>query len=267
MRSLDELTDITSKAIQLGHDILVNSTPTTIRQKGDRDFVTDVDLTIESEIRDYLSEATPEIGFLGEEAGGTDNFAKSVWTLDPIDGTTNYIHGLPLYAISLALVQQGKPLTAAIDAPALGLRYTATADHGAHCNGQPIQVSATDNLSHAVVAIGDYAVGPGAAEKNTRRLQVTAALLKKVERIRMLGTASLDLAWVAHGHLDAMIMLSNKPWDVAAGILVAQEAGARLKQADGEPYKFQSSELVACTNGISQDLSNLTIGALAPSGQ
>lgn len=134
MRDLDELAAITTIAIQLAHDILTTSTPTAVHRKSDRDFVTNVDLTIEREIRAYLAQTTPEIGFLGEEEGHTGT-GDTLWTLDPIDGTTNYVHGLPLYAISLALVHQGQALVGAIDAPALGLRYTAATGRGAYCNG------------------------------------------------------------------------------------------------------------------------------------
>jgi myo-inositol-1(or 4)-monophosphatase len=258
VRDLAELADITTKAIQLAHDILTSSTLTSVRRKGDRDFVTDVDLTIEREVRAYLAQVTPEIGFLGEEEGHASTAdSHSVWTLDPIDGTTNYIHGLPLYAVSLALVHQGDAITAAIDAPALGLRYSATRDQGVYCNGRAIRASATAQLRSAVVAIGDYAVGHGAAERNERRLRLTAALATRVERIRMLGSAALDLAFLAEGTVDASITLSNKPWDMAAGVLIAREAGATVTDVAGAPHSLTSAETVAVAANLADPLHEL----------
>lgn len=263
MRDLDELAAITNQAIQIGHDILSSSTPTGVRAKSDRDFVTDIDLLIEREIRAYLARATPEAGFLGEEEGQVGD-PGTTWTLDPIDGTTNYVHGLPMYAISLALVHGGAALTAAIDSPALGLRYTATTGHHAYCNGVPIHASDTTELTRAVIAIGDFATGDRAAAKNVRRLRLTAALSDRVERIRMLGSAALDLAFVAHGKLDAAIMLSNKPWDTMAGSLLARCSGAHVVDSDGSTHSTASIDTIAAasnlltvlTESISFDLKN-----------
>ena len=256
---LADLAVIAETAAQLGRTLLHSSHLTDIRHKSDRDTVTNVDLTIEREIRTYLARATPHIGFYSEEHNGTTplDITGPVWTLDPIDGTANYTHGLPLCAVSLALIHHGQPTVAVIDAPFLDLRYTATHGHGAYANGHRIHVSTTTNLADAIVAIGDYAVGPGAAEKNTRRLNLTATLAQHVERIRMFGTAALDLAWLAQGRIDAAIMLSNKPWDTAAGTLIAKEAGAHITDAHNNPHTPHSKETISTTPGITQPLHEL----------
>ncbi len=256
---LDDLTRIAEQAVGLGYDIVRNTTPAEIRLKGDRDVVTDVDITVENEVRDFLKRMTPNIGFLGEEESTTATLDgdQDVWTLDPVDGTSNFAHGLPLCAISLALVRRGEPTIAAIVAPFLDLRYAATKGLGAFGNGIQLQVSNTMNLSESIVSIGDYAVGANATNKNERRLRLTAILAERVERVRMFGSAVLDLAWVAEGRTDATIMMANKPWDTAAGVLVASEAGAVVVDANGASHSIHSHETIAVSPMIADELIHL----------
>ena len=249
MKSLEDLAKIAEQAANLGAELVKNTTPHQVTQKSDRDVVTDVDIKVEQEVRAYLQRFTPECGFLGEEEGqtGSDEY---VWTLDPIDGTSNYAHGLPLCAVSLALVHDGRPLVAAIIAPFLDLHYTATKGAGSFVNGQRMRTSRTSELRKAIVSIGDYAVGPDAEAKNRRRIRLTALLAERVERIRMFGSAALDLAWLAEGRTDAAIILSNKPWDTAAGILLAREAGAFVMDSSGEPHTIHASDTIVASPGL-----------------
>lgn len=231
--------------------------PVTLTEKSDRDLVSDVDLAIERAIRRRLAGASPGVAFLGEEEGRTgDPAAGWLWTLDPIDGTSNFAHGLPLCTTSLALLQDGRPVLAVIDAPFLGHRYHALEGQGAYVSststgrpgaGQPIplSVSRTARLRDAVVAIGDYAVGEDADRKNAARLAATSLLVPRVHRIRMLGTAALDLAWVAAGRLDASVTLGNKPWDTSAGVLIAREAGGEVVDTDGRRHGLSSAATIA----------------------
>ena len=195
-------------------------------------MASEVDLRIERDIREFLTTAAPDIGFLGEENGHKGNRDR-YWALDPIDGTANYVRGLPLCAVSLALVDHDHPVVGVIRLPFLGQLYTAEHGRGAYEAGRRLQVSATAELRDAIVAIGDYAVGDGANGKNRARLTLTRYLAEKAQRVRMLGTAAIDLAWVASGQLDASLTLSNKPWDMAAGALLVQEAGGRVVDRDG----------------------------------
>jgi myo-inositol-1(or 4)-monophosphatase len=256
---LTHLMTIAQQAVGLGYDLVKNTTPAEVRLKGDRDVVTEVDLRIEQEVREFLDRATPGFGFLGEEQGGTLDpaTAEYLWTLDPVDGTSNFAHGIPLCAISLALLHLGDPIVAAIVAPQLDLRYYAAKDRGAFGNEGQLQVSKTTELSHAIVSLGDYAVGPNAPEKNAIRLQLTALLAERVERIRMFGTAALDLAWLAEGRTDATIILSNKPWDTAGGALIAREAGAMVADAAGMQHGLRSAETIAYTPAIGKPLLSL----------
>jgi myo-inositol-1(or 4)-monophosphatase len=256
VKDLTELLSVAEEAVEIGYELMTTVDKGEVHQKGDRDLVTDLDLRIEREVRVYLEHATPGFDFLGEEQGGgaLDQSAEYVWALDPIDGTSNFAHGIPLCASQLALVHRGVPIVGVIVAPFLNLRYHATEGGGAFRNGDSIQASSTTDINRAIVSIGDYAIGPNAAEKNTRRLGITKALAENAERVRMFGCAALDLAWVAEGRTDACIILANKPWDTAAGVLIAREANALVVDSSGARHDFGARETIATTAGICESL-------------
>jgi myo-inositol-1(or 4)-monophosphatase len=254
VNDLNHLLAVAQEAVEIGAKLMTTSAPGVVSAKGDRDYVSELDIQIQHEIRDHLHRATPDFDFLGEEEGGgvIDDSADYVWALDPIDGTSNFAHGIPLCATSLALVHRGEPIIGVITAPFLNLRYHAVKDGGAYCNGHPIHASQTTDLHRAIVSIGDYATGPGSEEKN--RFAVTQALAENVERIRMLGAASLDLAWVAEGRTDACVILSNKPWDMVAGTVVVLEANAEVVDSTNSPHSFQSHEAIAVNRSLQRKL-------------
>lgn len=237
--------------------------------KGDRDFATAVDLEIEDVIRAELARVSPGVGFLGEEEpGGGLNPRGEQWVLDPIDGTINYAHDSPLCAISLALVRDGRPVLGIVDLPLLNERYTALAGSGASCNGGLISVAPLHRLKDAVVGIADFAVGALAEKENPIHFEIVRRLARGGLRVRAHGSAALDLAWVACGRLGASIMLSNLPWDVSAGALVAREAGADVYDHDGSPYGPAASFTVASPPGVRPELLQLireSMGAVAGS--
>lgn len=177
--------------------------------------------------------------------------------LDPIDGTSNYVHGVPLHAISLALANFGTPIVAVTHIPALDATYHAIRSAGAFHNNQPIRVRDTSDLRHGIVSIGDYATGADADTKNRRRLAITTALIPSVERIRMFGAATIDLAFVAAGLTDAAIIDGNKPWDTAAGVLLAREAGATVTDLTGNPHTATATSTLAATPAIAAQLTQL----------
>ncbi|WIM86802.1 inositol monophosphatase family protein [Candidatus Mycobacterium wuenschmannii] len=256
MKNYDDFLEIARQAAQIGSTTLGTAQPGTIEHKGDRDLVTDIDLTIQHDVADFLATATPDIDLLAEEFARQPDIATSewLWVLDPIDGTSNFAHGLPLCSVALALMHRGEAVVAVIHAPLLGRTYHAVKDGGAFLNGRPIAASTTGSLTEAIVSLGDYAVGPDAAALNRQRLALTAELIPVIERVRMVGAATLDLAFVAEGALDACVMMSNKPWDTAAGALLAREAGALLSDAHGNPHTHQSDSIVAATPAIIDDL-------------
>jgi myo-inositol-1(or 4)-monophosphatase len=256
MKSHHDFLEIAWQAAQIGSKTLGTSQPGTVRHKGDRDLVTDVDLSIQHDIADFLTQTTRDIALLAEESPQQPDIATAewLWVLDPIDGTSNFAHGLPLCSVSLALLHRGHAVVAVTHAPLLGRTYHAVKDSGAFLNGQPISASRTGTLNEAIVSLGDYAVGPDSTFHNQQRLALTAELVPLVERIRMVGAATLDLAFVAEGALDACVMMSNKPWDTAAGTLMAREAGALVTDAYGDPHTHESASTVAATPAIADRL-------------
>lgn len=259
MYQLDHLADVARNAVRIGHELIKTARPETITEKTDRDTYTDVDVRIEHEIRAYLAEVTPDIGFIGEEEGRSDAAAGSayVWGLDPIDGTANFVHGVPLCGVSLALMQGDRTIAAAVSLPYLELHYSAVAGGGAFVNGKKLTASRTAELSKSIVAIGDYALGERAAEKNRQRIALTAELAAQVERVRMFGSAAHDLVWLAEGRVDGAIVLSNKPLDLAAGILIAREAGAVVMDSSGVDHTRTSTHTIAAAPGVAGQLLSL----------
>lgn len=240
-----ELLPVACEAVDVARDIILNHAPGHLTAKGDRDMASEVDYAIERKLAALLREKTPEIGFLGEEDGKRGTPSELTWTLDPIDGTVNFIHGSPLCGIALALLHDKTPVLGVVDLPFLGMRYTATQSGGAYSGGRRLSVSAAATPDQAVVAIGDYAVGTGAAEKNQIRLGVTNNLARIVQRVRMHGSAAIDLVWLAEGRVDAVIIMSNHPWDTAAGVIIAREAGASVVDQDGSQHTSESVATIA----------------------
>ncbi|MEU4557438.1 inositol monophosphatase family protein [Actinoplanes sp. NPDC023936] len=258
MTDYTDLLPVAHQAVDLARDIMRTMQPGLLTTKGERDMASEVDYAIEDRVRAFLAERTPEVGFLGEENGHSGTPDGPMWALDPVDGTVNFIHGSPLCAISLGLITENRSVLGVIDLPFLGNRYSAAEGNGAHADGQPITVSTTRSISDAVVALGDYAVGDKATEKNQARFALTQRLAMNVQRVRMHGSAAIDLAWLAAGKIDAVIMLANKPWDTAAGVVIAREAGAQVVDRDGSAHTFTSSATIAANPNLLPEITDLT---------
>ena len=255
MTSFAPLVPIATEAVERATRFIRTNLPRALAEKGDRDMVSEVDLSVERAVRAYLNENTPAIGFLGEEEGRAGAVDDLLWVLDPVDGTANFVRGLPLCAVSLALVSRRKPVLGVIALPFLQEQYVGLTGEGAHdAFGRRIRVSGTSGLVNAIVALGDYAVGPNAAARNRARLAITELLAHRAQRVRMLGSAAVDLVWTAAGRLDASVMLSNKPWDTAAGVLIAREAGAHVVDRDGSPHTVDSTATLAAAPTLLDDL-------------
>jgi myo-inositol-1(or 4)-monophosphatase len=224
--------------------------------KGDRDYASRVDFQIEDSIRDTLAALTQDIPFLGEERGG-DLHAPLLWVLDPVDGTTNFIKGSPLCAISLALLSEGQPIFGIVDLPLLGERYVARAGGGAYLNGGALHISDVHRLADAVVGITDFAVADDRLVENPIHVTLLAGLAPRALAVRAHGSAALDLAWLAAGRLGASIMLSNRAWDVSAGVLLAREAGGLTYDFDGSEHGVDSRFAIASAPGLKSSLLEL----------
>ena len=230
--------------------------------KGDRDFATSVDLQIESAIRTALADATPAIPFLGEEQAGDGTLSETQWVLDPIDGTINFARESPLCTISLSLLSRGQPVLGIVDAPLLGERFIAQKGRGAFLNGDRISVSSVGVLREAIVAVADFKVGVGSKEENSVHLGVLARLAGASLRVRMHGSAALDLAWLAAGRVNATMMLSNLPWDVTAGLLLVREAGGVVYDYDGSDHDADSRFTLASEPSLAEPLRQIISAAM-----
>jgi len=210
------------------------------RKSSSVDVVTAADRETEALIRARLGELRPDDGFFGEESGAERGSSGLTWIVDPIDGTVNFLYGIPHYAVSIAVVE-GEPdpltwtaLAGCVVNPAIGEVYTASAGGGAYLGERRLEVAASVDLSQALVATG-FAYS---SEERARQGAVVAGLLPQVRDIRRMGTASLDLCSVASGRANAYFERTLSPWDHAAGALIAREAGAVVKgRADAAPSR------------------------------
>jgi myo-inositol-1(or 4)-monophosphatase len=229
--------------------------------KGDRDFATSVDLQIESAIKASLANAAPSVPFLGEEGGG-DSAGGALWVLDPIDGTINFSRDSPLCTISLSLVVDGQPVLGIVDAPLLGERFVARQGGGAYVNGGRIVVTEVTGLEEAIVGVADFKVGAGSKDENRVHLAVVGRLARESLRVRMQGSAALDLAWLAAGRFNATMMLSNLPWDVTAGLLLVREAGGMVYDYDGSDHDPASRYTLASVPSLAGPLRGIVAEAM-----
>lgn len=224
--------------------------------KGDRDYASRVNFQIEDAIRDSLARGTQQIPSLGEERSGHLH-APLLWVLDPIDGTTNFIKGSPLCAISLALLSDGQPIFGIVDVPLLGERYVAHVGAGAYLNGTRLHMPDVRHMADAVVGVTDFAVADDRLVENPIHIALLERLAPRALGVRAHGSAALDLAWLAAGCLGASIMLSNRAWDVSAGVLLAREAGGLAYDWDGAEHGVDSRFTIASAPGLKGGLLEL----------
>jgi myo-inositol-1(or 4)-monophosphatase len=255
------LLPIAREAIAIARRIVRARVPSSVTYKGERDMVTDVDLAVEDAVRGFLARETPHIAILGEEHGRTGSADGALWwALDPVDGTANFARGIPLCAVSLGLVAGRHSVLAAIDLPFFDVTYSAVAGHGAYAGDRRISASGVRTLSEAVISVGDFAVGEGAEAKNRLRISLLSRLGARAQRIRMIGTAAIDLAWVANGKLDASIILANLPWDTMAGVLLVREAGGVVLDRDDTEHTADSSATIAISAGLRHEVMEMLAG-------
>jgi myo-inositol-1(or 4)-monophosphatase len=224
----------------------------TVNKKGDIDLVTEVDLECERLCRQVIGERFPDHDILAEEmSSGPQEPARAShrWVFDPLDGTTNYAHGLPIFCSSLALEIDGQAEVAAIFDPTRRELFTAERGQGAFLNGQPLAVSAAGALIDALLVTGfPYDVHDRLGDL----LQMFGAFLGRARAVRRLGSAALDLCYVAAGRFDGFWEQTLKPWDVAAGALIVRESGGRVTGMDGSPFDPAAAHLIA-SNGRLHD--------------
>ena len=214
-----------------------------VEKKGSTDYVTEVDRRVEQIIFEDIKSYYPEHNFLGEESGEEINNSNVTWILDPIDGTTNFINGFPHYCISLCASVDGVPTHGVIIDPTRREEFSASRGKGAQLNGERIRVSDQKNLTDALLSCSSRSTPEQNYKYNL--LGTFMELYKNEITIRRTGCSALDLAYIAAGRLDGFWGNGLKPWDVAAGIVIAEEAGALLSDFHGNP-KYNGSENIVC---------------------
>jgi myo-inositol-1(or 4)-monophosphatase len=224
--------------------------------KGPGDFVTAADRRAEKTLFDELSRARPGYGFLMEEGGEVEGADKSHrWIIDPLDGTTNFLHGLPIFAINIALEREGQIVAGLTYNPISDEMYVAEKGQGAWMNNRRLRVSARRSIADGLIACG---VPPlGRAPLHPQFKSELAAVMAHVGNVRRLGAAALDLALVAAGRFDAYWERGLHPWDMAAGMLLVREAGGYLSDADGGDAMFKSRSICAGNEAMHRHLLQL----------
>ena len=218
-----------------------------VRSKRANDFVTRVDGAAEEAVIDIVRKAYPDHGFIAEESGESTPDAEYLWIIDPLDGTTNFIHGFPQYAVSIAVQHRGALTHAVVYDPAKNELFTASQGRGAFLNDRRIRVSKCLKLDDALVGTGFPFKELGRLDLYMRQLRV---FMEKSSGVRRAGAAALDLAYVACGRLDAFWELGLAPWDMAAGALLIQEAGGLVADLSGEQDFMSTGDVVAATPKI-----------------
>ncbi|MCE9580172.1 MAG: inositol monophosphatase [Deltaproteobacteria bacterium] len=250
--SLDRLLTVARGAAADAAALLRGVRAADIRHKGNpRDLVTEWDVRSEALIRERLRAGAPDIAFVGEEGGGAGGHVR--WLVDPIDGTTNFAHGMPFWAVSIGLVVGQESVVGVIEAPALGWQFWARRGGGAYgdmgTGVTRLAVSAVRRLGDALLTTGfpcDHAIS---SDSNFAQWE---HFHRRASACRRLGAASLDLALVARGMLDGYWERGLKPWDAAAGVLLVTEAGGRVTDPDGRRFVTDVGDVVA-TNGAIHD--------------
>lgn len=219
--------------------------PRHIQYKGRIDLVTATDFAVEEFLREKLTALLPGSSVLAEEGSPKSEIAENTWIIDPVDGTTNFTHGLPFVGISIGLWHGGDVSLGVVNAPLLGESFTAVKGLGAYRNGERIRVSVTQDLVHSLIATGFPYVMENELPGILRRL---GRVLSETQGARRYGAASLDLACVAMGQYDGYYERRLNPWDVAAGWLLVREAGGTITRMSGEVFDLHTPDVLA-TNG------------------
>ncbi|NCC25743.1 MAG: inositol monophosphatase [Deltaproteobacteria bacterium] len=252
----DLMTQAENIVRQSGHIVLDHwDKPRNITRKGRIDLVTDTDLAVEAFLKEALADILPGSAFLAEETSAETKLDRPTWIIDPVDGTTNFAHGVPFVATSVALWQDGQIVLGLVNMPIMGELFIARAGQGAFLNGRAMAVSSETDLASSLVATGfPYSV--------REDIEPIMADLKRVlcatQGVRRPGAAAGDLAWVACGRYDAFYEIGLKAWDTAAGILLVTEAGGQISTFDPDtPYRLGDRTILASNSRIHRGLAGL----------
>jgi len=228
-----------------------------VQEKQDRDFVTDVDRKAESMIIRDIQQHYPDHGIVAEESERTNPKASIQWYIDPLDGTTNFVHGLPHFAVSIAAWRSGKPLLAVVHDPMRNETFEAQNGNGAFLNRRRLRVGGQKRISQALFASGLPPYRRDDLETFQKRMEIC---MRECDGYRRGGSAALDLAYIAAGRLDGYWEAGLKPWDIAAGALLVQEAGGLVTDIEGKSLDLERGDILATNSLLQRDfIKNLKV--------
>ncbi len=246
---LNDLLKVAENAAQAAAKYILAEDLSLIQKKGRTDLVTNIDTASEKIICDILIKETPEFGILAEERSKTNLDAEYIWVIDPLDGTTNFVHGYPSYGVSVGCMQNNKPVLGVVmDLPAVNL-YSAVKGNGAYCNEEKISVSDTDSIENGLFVTGFGYDHDEAWEANMNLFKM---FTDQSQGVRRLGAASVDLCHVASGKVDGFWEFDLHPWDTAAGFVIVREAGGMVTQMDQSSFSIFDKNILV-SNRIMHD--------------
>lgn len=218
-------------------------------KSGENNLVTEIDKKAEDHIIDFINKEFPQHSILAEESGQVNGNSEYLWVIDPLDGTTNFAHGLPIFSVSIGLRKNRETICGVIYDVMCDQVFAAELNAGTYCNGSKVSVSQNSEIEKSLLVTGfPYEIGT----KLDRSLDVFKEFLKKSRGVRRLGSAAIDLCYVANGTFDAFWEEKLNPWDVCAGILIVKEAGGTINDFNGNEIDIYSKEILASNGKIDQ---------------
>lgn len=255
------------EAVAAGREVLLKyfGQLTKVEEKLHAGLVSEADVESEAIIFKHLRDKFPEFSLLGEEGAFKQNLKsykkgseKGRWILDPLDGTTNYVHGFPIFCISLALEYDNQVVLGIVNMPKLGMTYHAVQGQGAFVNARRIEVAKRANLNQALLATGFF---PDDTEALKEQIEIFSKVVPKARGVRRAGAAAYDLCLVAEGVYDAYWEKNLKPWDTAAGKILVEEAGGKVMTYQGTPYTIASDSIIAASPAMYPIIQSLIQGS------
>ncbi len=211
-------------------------------KSNETNLVTEIDKASEKLITDFIKKTYPKHDILAEESGEMKSGSEYLWVVDPLDGTTNFAHGLPIFSVSIGLQKNGKTLLGVVYDVMQDITYFAEEGNGAYANSERLKVSLNDKINHSVLVTGfPYNI----SENPEKTLEIFSALTRKARAIRRLGSAAIDMCYVAKGVFDAFWEVYLHPWDICAGILIVEEAGGIITDFHGKKIDIYAKRILA----------------------
>jgi len=251
----NQISDVAKQAAESSAQIILKalSKPKDIIFKGKSDLMTQTDYESELNIKSIIYDNFPKHKILGEETGSTESDSSFLWVVDPLDGTTNFVHNYPSFAVSIGVLHNYKPIVGIVVELPVNNFYSAILNEGSFCNDKNIKVSKTSKLSSSLLVTG---FGYDHGDIWETNMHLFKHFTDITQGVRRLGAASVDLCHVASGKVDGFWEFDLQPWDTAAGLLIITEAGGKISKTDGKPYSIFDNQILGSNNTLHSSLVN-----------